>query len=146
MTCVNPKRVKRKPRMTPQGPAFSNMNKTPLKIAFEGSKVKNKTHKLPRYLLIDQGKPLFVETLCKNEVRPWKHGLDVIFLLSNGGSDGKESAHDSGDLGLIPGWGRSPGEENGNLLQCSCLENSMDKGAWWATVYEIAKCQTRLSD
>ena len=132
--------------MTPQGLAFSNMNKTPLKIAFEGSKVKNKTHKLPRYLLIDQGKPLFVETLCKNEVRPWKHGLDVIFLLSNGGSDGKESAHNSGDLGLIPGWGRSPGEENGNLLQCSCLENSMDKGAWWATVYEIAKSQTRLSD
>ena len=44
-----------------------------------------------------------------------------------GGSDGKESALNMGDLGLIPGWGRSPGEGNGNRLQYSCLENSMDK-------------------
>ena len=44
-----------------------------------------------------------------------------------GGSDGKESALNMGDLGLIPGWGRSPGEGNGNPLQYSCLENSMDK-------------------
>ena len=47
-----------------------------------------------------------------------------------GGSDGKESACDAGDLGLIPGWGRSPGERNGNPLQYSCLENSMDREAW----------------
>ena len=50
-----------------------------------------------------------------------------------GGSDGKESACNAGDLGLIPGPGRSPGEGNGNPLQYSCLENSMDRGAWWAT-------------
>ena len=43
-----------------------------------------------------------------------------------GGSDNKQSAHNTGDLGLIPGLGRSPGEENGNSLQYSCLENSMD--------------------
>ena len=49
-----------------------------------------------------------------------------------GGSDGKESACNAGDLGLIPGSGRSPGEGNGNLLQYSCLENSMDRGTWWA--------------
>ena len=46
-----------------------------------------------------------------------------------GGSDGKESACNSGDLGLIPGSGRFPGEGNGYPLQCSCLENSMDRGA-----------------
>ena len=49
-----------------------------------------------------------------------------------GGSDGKEYACYVGDLGLIPGSRRSPGEGNGNPLQCSCLENSMDRGAWWA--------------
>ena len=49
------------------------------------------------------------------------------------GSDGKESACNKGDLGLIPGSGRSPGEGNGNPLQYACLENSMDRGAWWDT-------------
>ena len=48
----------------------------------------------------------------------------------------------AGDLGLIPGWGRSPGEGNGNSLQYSCLENPVDRGAWWATVHNIAKSQT----
>ena len=47
-----------------------------------------------------------------------------------GGSNGKESAWNAGDQGLIPGSGRSPGEGNGNPLQYSCLENSMDRGAW----------------
>ena len=51
-----------------------------------------------------------------------------------GGSDGEESAWSAGDLGLIPGLGRSPGERNGNPLQYSCLENPMDKGAWRVTV------------
>ena len=52
-----------------------------------------------------------------------------------GGSDGKVSACNAGDLGLIPGSGRSPGEGNGNPLQYSCLENPMDGGAWWTTVH-----------
>ena len=47
-----------------------------------------------------------------------------------GGSDGKESACNAEDLALIPGSGRFLGEENGNSLQCSCLENSMDRGTW----------------
>ena len=51
-----------------------------------------------------------------------------------GGSDGKESACSAGYPGSIPGSGRSPGEGNSNPLQGSCLENSMDRGAWWATV------------
>ena len=53
-----------------------------------------------------------------------------------GNSNGKESACNAGDLGLIPGSGRSPGEGNGNPLQYSCLENSMDRGAWQATVHK----------
>ena len=56
-----------------------------------------------------------------------------------GGSEGKESACSVGDLGLNPGSGRSPGKGNGNPLQYSCLENSVDGGAWWATVYGVAE-------
>ena len=51
-----------------------------------------------------------------------------------GGLDGKESACNVGDLGSIPGLGRSPGEGHGNPFQYSCLENSVDRGAWWAAV------------
>ena len=51
----------------------------------------------------------------------------------------KASASNAGDLGLIPGSGRSSGEQNGNPLQYSCLENPMDGGAWWATVHGIAE-------
>ena len=58
--------------------------------------------------------------------------LDIFSftVLVPGGSDGKASAYNAGDQGLIPGSGRSPGEGNGNPLQYSCLENSMDGGAW----------------
>ena len=63
-----------------------------------------------------------------------------------GGSDGKESACNAGDPGSVPGSGRSPGEVNGNQLQYSCLENSMDRGAWWATVHRVTKSQTLLSN
>ena len=58
----------------------------------------------------------------------------------------KASACNAGDLGLIPGWGRSPGEGNGNPLQYSCLENPMDGGAWGAIVHGVAKSRKRLSD
>ena len=57
-----------------------------------------------------------------------------------------ESACSAGDPDSIPGSGRSPGEENGNPFQYSCLENSMDRGAWRATVYGVAKSWIRLSD
>jgi len=60
---------------------------------------------------------------------------------------GKESAcnaGDTGDVGSIPGLGRSPGEGHGNPFQYSCLENPMDRGTWWATVYRVAKSQTGL--
>ena len=51
----------------------------------------------------------------------------------------KNTSADAGDVGWIPGSGRSLGEENGNPLQSSCLENPMDRGAWWATVYRVAR-------
>ena len=54
-----------------------------------------------------------------------------------GGSDDKESACNVENRGLIPGLGRSPGEGHGNPPQYSCLENPMDRGAWWATVHEV---------
>ena len=66
--------------------------------------------------------------------------------ISPAGSDGNESTCNSGDLGLIPVSGRSPGEGNGNLLQYSCLENRMNREAWQATVRGVTKSQTRLSD
>ena len=71
----------------------------------------------------------------------------VCFQLGfPGGSEVKASACNAGDLGSIPGSGRSPGEGNGNPLQYSCLENPMDGGAWWATIHGVAKSRTRLSD
>ena len=60
-------------------------------------------------------------------------------MVSLCGSDGKESACNAGDLGSIPEIRRSPGEENGNPLQFSCLENSMVRGTWWATVHGVTK-------
>ena len=63
-----------------------------------------------------------------------------------GGSDSKESACNVRDLGSIPGSRRSPGGGNGNSLQYSCLDNPINKEAWRATVYGVAKSQTRLSN
>ena len=60
-----------------------------------------------------------------------------------GGSDGKQSARNLGDLGLIPVSGKFPGEGNGNPLQYSCLGNSMDRGAWRAIAHGVAKSQTQ---
>ena len=58
------------------------------------------------------------------------------------GSDDKESACNSGDLGSVPGSRRFPGEGNGSPLQYSCLGNSVDRGAWWATVHGVAESDT----
>ena len=75
--------------------------------------------------------------------------FDQVQTMSEGftgGSDSKESACNAADLGSIPGSGRSPGEENGYQLQNSCLRNSMDRGAWRATVHRIEKNGMQLSD
>ena len=63
-----------------------------------------------------------------------------------GCSDGKESTCNVGDLGSIPATGRSPGGGHGYTLRYSCLENPMDRGAWWAAVHRVAKSQTGLRD
>ena len=62
------------------------------------------------------------------------------------GSEVKASAWNTGNLGSIPGLGRSPREGNSNPLQYSCLENPMEGGAWWATVHGVAKSRTQLND
>ena len=72
-------------------------------------------------------------------------GIKYAVLGFPGGSDGKQYACNAGDLSLLPESGRSPGEGNGNPLQYSWLENSIDR-VWWATVHEVAESQTRLSD
>ena len=59
-----------------------------------------------------------------------------------GGLDGKASGYNAGDLGSIPGLGRSPGDGNGNPLQYSCLEDPMDREAFWAIVHGVKKSQT----
>ena len=68
---------------------------------------------------------------------------NVCYIMDlPGGSDGKESACNAGNSSLIPELGRSPGEGNDNLLQYSCLENSMDRGAWQAIVRGVTKSWT----
>ena len=86
------------------------------------------------------------------EPGPFQSHIHITMLyrdLPPGGSvvnNPPANARDGRALGSIPGSGRSSGEGNGNLLQYSCLENSMDRGTWWATVYGVAKSQKRLSD
>ena len=80
---------------------------------------------------------------------PVKCKLNSVIRVNWGfpcGQEGKASACNVGDLGSIPGSGRYPGEGNSNLLQYSCLENSLYGGAWWATVHGVAKSQTQLSN
>jgi len=69
-----------------------------------------------------------------------------VYMGFPGGSDSKESVFSAGDTSLIPESGKSPGEGNGNPLQYSCLENSMDREAWQATVHGVAKGWIQLSD
>ena len=94
--------------------------------------------------------PAMQETLFDSWVRKifWRRDRlpTPVFLGFPGGSDCKESACNAGDLGMIPGLGRSPGGRHGNPLQYSCLENPMDRRACWATVHGVTKSQTQLSD
>ena len=70
----------------------------------------------------------------------------VVFQGFPRGLDCKESACSARDPGLIPGLGGSSGEGNGNPLQCFCLENSVDRGVWWATVHGVSKSGIQLSN
>ena len=86
----------------------------------------------------------------KTKASSLKRSIKLIKYLAKlgflGGSEGKESVCNTGNLRSIPEAGRFPGVGNGYLLQYSCLENSMDGGAWRTTVQSVAKSQTRLSD
>ena len=86
--------------------------------------------------------------MCMGQIKQHRMPAEGTLVPSKdslpGGSEAKGSAFKTGDLGSIPGWGRSPGGEHGNPLQCSCLENPMDKGAWWAMVHRVMKSQTGL--
>ena len=95
------------------------------------------------------------KTFCKKSAwRRWTPPSPKSYILTfphyhlgfPGVSEGKESSCSAGDLGLIPGPGRSPGEGNGNPLLYSRLENPMDKGAWQTIVHGVAKRRTRLSN
>ena len=77
-----------------------------------------------------------LESVIMNEISQKEENQHV---LTPSGSVSKESACNAGDLGSIPGSGRSPGERNGNPLQYSYLENPMDRGAWQTTVHRVAK-------
>ena len=88
-----------------------------------------------------------VPTQGSNPLNHWESPNSAIVVLSLGfshGSVGKESTCNAGDAGSVPGLGRSPGEGHGNPLQCSCLENPMDRGPWQATVYGVTKSPRRL--
>ena len=100
---------------------------------------KIETMRLPIFILPSFAKMHRILTtfiICINE----KTEAHISFISI--GSDGKASAYNTGDLGLIPGLGRSPGEGNGNPLQYSCLENPMDGGSWEATVHGVTESQT----
>ena len=81
--------------------------------------------------------PLNLYTL---KIYHFSHLYHLSWWLSS-----KESTCNAGDVGSIPGLGRSPGERNGNPLQYSCLENSMDRGAWWVTVCGVARVRQDLA-
>ena len=80
--------------------------------------------------------------IVPERMKRWSQSKAMPSCGIAGGSDGKASAYNAGDPGSIPRSGRSPEEGNGNLLQCSCLENLMDGGAWWAAVYGVAQSPT----
>ena len=112
--------------------------------------VSNRTHgKKTRRLQATEKPTLLTPWSWASSLQNWEQinfsCLSPPVYGSPGVSDGKESACNARDLGSVPGLGRSPGEGMATH-SCSCLENPMDKGAWRATVHEVTKSQTRLSD
>ena len=100
-----------------------------------------------KWLQIWQGCFFFKILIFFSYVFIW---LPLVLILAcgifPGRSDSKESACTAGDPGSVPRSGGSPGKGNGNPFQYSCLENAMDRGAWWATVHGVTKSRTGLSD
>ena len=84
----------------------------------------------------------FLGLCCSHTVATRALSMGIVQMGFPDGSDGKESACNAGDPGLIPGLGRSPGVGNRNPLQYSCLENLMDRGAWRAAVHGVPELDT----
>ena len=98
--------------------------------------------KKPRNQCTNQTKKQINPKTCPAPLEALTDGaLDFLNTLL-GGSDGKQSSRNGGDLGVTFGSGRSPGEGNVYILLYSCLENSLDRGAWWAIVHGVTKSQT----
>ena len=89
--------------------------------------------------------PLPLLTLVNwSDFATWCQGVCYVMLGFPGGSDNKESPANTGDLGFIPGSGRSSGGGSENPLEYPCLENPADRGAWWAAVHGVAQSRTQL--
>ena len=84
-----------------------------------------------------------IRSFCISLFPKWGWGASKVALVVK---NLPTNAGDMRDMSLIPGWGRSPGGGHGNPLQCLCLENPVDREAWWATGHEVTKSQTQLSN
>ena len=109
------------------------------------------SHEIQRLLLLGKKAMTNLRQHVKKQRHHFLHKAMVFLVVRYGyslpySSNGKESACHAGGQGSIPGFGSSSGAGNGNPLQYPCLENSMDREAWWATVCAVTKSQTRLSD
>ena len=87
-----------------------------------------------------------MDCMVHGVTKSWTRLSDFHFTDGSAGEEFACSTEDTGDLGSVPGLGRSPGERNGNPLPFSWLENPMNRGAWRATVHGVAKSQTRLKN
>ena len=96
--------------------------------------------------VVQPNKYFLINILKNKNVKQKESGVSLKRGCCPGASVVKNSPANAGNSGSIPGSGRSPGGGNGNTLQYNCLGNSMDRGAWWATVHGVAKSWTRLSD
>ena len=133
----------------PASGSFSSFGSLPKYEPFRGLFSDTLCNQSPSVTLCHSALPIFI-ALFTCDVHT--HACILDYHLSSptrgfpGVSDSKESACNVGDLGSVLGLGRSPGEENGNPFQYSCLENFMDREAWWATVCGVTKSQAQLSD
>ena len=110
--------------------------------------LKNSLLKQPSEEDPDEGIKDLVEITLKKMVR-WIIQIFLLKFTSQVALVVKNLPASAGhirDMGSIPGWGRSTGEENGNPLQYSCLQNPIDRGAWWSKIRGVAKSRTQLSD